>query len=71
MIAPLLEELAEEYAGRLVIGKINVDEEAQLALQHEIVTIPSLILYQNGSIIKRQIGALPKHNLVALFNSVL
>jgi thioredoxin 1 len=71
MIAPLLEELARDYAGRIVIGKVNVDEENQLAQEHEIVSIPALILYQNGAIVKRQVGALPKHSLVAMLETVL
>jgi thioredoxin 1 len=71
MIAPFLAELAEEYAGRVKVGTINVDEEGALAEQHAIASIPCLLVYQNGSVVKRQIGAVPKHELEALFKDLL
>ena len=71
MVAPLVEELAKEYEGRVVFGKVNIDDEDSLALQHEIVSIPSFILYKNGAIVKRQVGSVPKHNLVNMIDSIL
>lgn len=48
MIAPILEEIAEEYAGKVKVGKVNVDEESDLAVQFGITSIPTIILFENG-----------------------
>jgi thioredoxin 1 len=71
MIGPLLEQLAHEYQGQLKVGKINVDEEQHLAEQHNIVAIPSLVLYQNGTIVQQQTGTLSKHALNRWIQSAL
>jgi len=71
MIAPFIEQLAEEYAGRLKVGKINIDEEGDLAAQHGIVSIPMLILYKDGSVVEQKVGAVPKHGIEALFKSYI
>jgi thioredoxin 1 len=67
IVSPVLDELAEEYSGRLKICKINVDEEDELAGHHGVVSIPTLILYQGGQIVRQQVGALPKAQIQALF----
>ncbi len=64
MIAPILEEIAEEKAGKLKIAKINVDENMQVAMQHAISSIPTLILYKDGRPVERIIGAMPKQRLL-------
>lgn len=66
MIAPLIEQLALEYSGRVKIGKINIDEESKLAQDHGIISIPSLILYKDGAIAAQRTGAVPKHDIEAL-----
>ena len=71
MIGPLIEQLAEEYAGRLKVGKVNVDEEAELASSHSIVSIPTLIVYKDGKIANQVAGALPKHSIEALFKDLI
>jgi thioredoxin 1 len=71
MLAPVLDELAEEYADRVKIGKVNVDEEGALAEQHAIASIPCLVVYNNGQLVKRQIGAVPKSAVEALFQDLL
>lgn len=55
-IAPTLEELALEYAGRLSIMKVNVDEQPRLAARFEVRSIPTLLLFQNGRIVDRVVG---------------
>lgn len=67
MIAPFLEELAGEYAGRVKIGTVNVDEETALAGQHGIVSIPTLVLYKDGKQAEKKSGAAPKHEIEAIF----
>jgi thioredoxin 1 len=71
MIGPLLDELAQEYQGRLKIGKVNVDEEGDLAGQHNVVSIPTLVLYQNGKVARQQVGAMPKAQIAALFSDLI
>ncbi|GBD17943.1 MAG: thioredoxin [Thermomicrobium sp.] len=64
MIAPILEEIAEEKAGKLKVAKVNVDENMQVAMQHSISSIPTLILYKDGKPVERIIGAMPKQRLL-------
>jgi len=71
MIGPIVEQLAAEYSGRLKVGKINVDEEADLAGRHGIVSIPSLMVYKDGALANQTAGALPKQNIEALFKDFL
>ena len=59
-IAPMLEELAAEMAGRLKIGKVNVDEEPELAGQFGIRSIPTLLLFKNGAVQQQLVGAMSK-----------
>lgn len=63
MVAPSVEKLAEKYAGKLKVGKLNVDEELELAHQYQISSIPTLGIFKGGKIVSHKIGALP---LVAL-----
>ena len=66
MLAPILEELAEEYAGTAVIGKVNVDEEPELANRFGITSIPTLLLFKNGQVSATSVGFRPKEQLEAL-----
>jgi thioredoxin 1 len=63
MVAPIIDELAREYAGKVVFGKLNVDENPQTAMQFGIMSIPTLLIMKNGKEIDRIIGALPKHSI--------
>ena len=58
MMEPILETLASRYINQLKIGKINVDEEAELANQYSIVSIPSMLIFKNGEVELQQVGAL-------------
>ena len=71
MIGPMIDQLADEYAGRIKIGKVNVDEENALAGQHGIVSIPTLILYKDGAVAAQKSGAAPKHDIEALFKDLI
>jgi thioredoxin 1 len=71
MIGPLIEQIAEEYTGRLKVGKVNVDEESALAEQHGVVSIPMLLLYKDGAIAAQKTGAAPKHGIEALFKNLI
>jgi len=63
MIAPILEELAGDYAGKIVFGKLNVDENRSVAMQHQIMSIPTLLVFKKGQLVDRIIGAMPKQML--------
>ena len=60
MLAPVIEELAKEYAGRAVVGKVNVDEEEELARQFRVMSIPTLIVFREGRAVTSSVGAKPK-----------
>lgn len=67
MIAPHIDDLAKTYAGRLKVCKVNVDNESQLAERFGIVSIPTLMVFNGGTMIKQQAGALPKNAIERLF----
>jgi thioredoxin 1 len=71
MIAPLLDQIAEEYSGRLKVGKVNVDENSSIAVQHDVTSIPALFLYKDGKLAAQKIGAALKHDIVAMFKDLL
>ena len=64
MLAPVLEEVAEELDGQYKVGKVNVDEEMDLALAHQISNIPTLLLFKDGKVIDKMMGFLPKETLL-------
>ena len=65
MVAPILEELSKEFAGRLKVVKLNVDANPRVAAAYNIRGIPSLLLFKNGQVAGQKIGALPKYQLKA------
>ena len=69
MIAPALEELAGSMNGKVKIVKLNVDENPQTAAKYGIMSIPTLMLFKNGELASRQVGAAPKQKLEAWINS--
>ena len=71
MIGPMVEQIAEEYSGRIKVGKVNVDEEADLASRHSVVSIPTLVMYKDGKIVNQAVGALPKQSIEALFKDII
>jgi thioredoxin 1 len=71
MISPFIDQLAEEYWGRLKVCKVNVDEQNELSMQHSITSIPMLILYKDGVIVSKRAGAIPKHDIEAMFKGFM
>ena len=63
MLGPTVEELANEYEGKAVIGKINVDEQPTLAITYHVDVIPTLIAFKNGKVTDRKVGVQPKSAL--------
>ena len=68
MIAPVLDELAEEYAGKVRIGKVNIDEHPALAAQFNVRAIPTLLLFKGGQVTEQMVGARSKRDLKASFD---
>ena len=60
MIGPVVEELAGDFEGKAVVGKVNVDENAAVSAKFGIRSIPTLLIFKNGEIVDKQIGAVPK-----------
>jgi len=71
MIGPVIDVIADEYSGKIKTGKVNVDEEGDLAQQHGITSIPALVVYNKGSVAAQKNGAAPKHDIEALFKNLL
>ena len=66
MIAPTLAEIAEESVGKIKVGKVNVDEQMELAVQFGIVSIPTLIVFKNGEKVNQAVGVMPKEQILDL-----
>jgi thioredoxin 1 len=71
VVAPIVEELAEEYAGRAVIGKMDVDQNKQVATQLGIQAIPTLLIVKGGQIADRIVGVVDKNSLRARLDALL
>jgi thioredoxin 1 len=70
MIAPILDELADEYSGRVNIGKVNIDDHQALAAEYGVRAIPTLLLFQNGEVAEQIVGLRSKRDLKASFDKV-
>ncbi|TQD25013.1 thioredoxin [Methanolobus vulcani] len=64
MLSPVLDELAVEMQGKVVFGKLNVDEEKMAAIKFGITSIPAMLIFKNGEFVDKLIGAVPKQNII-------
>ncbi|MBR2264893.1 MAG: thioredoxin [Firmicutes bacterium] len=71
MIGPVIEQLAEAYAGKIKVGKVNVDENMELASQYRIMSIPAVMFFKDGKVQDQIIGAVPKAQIEAKFQALL
>lgn len=71
MIAPVVEDLAKTYDGKIVVGKINIDDQPELAQKYGVMSIPTLMLFKNGSVENKTIGAVGKDKITKMIDSVL
>lgn len=66
MLAPVIEEIANEYAGKVKVGKVNVDDERELALEYGVSSIPTVMVFQNGEVKETSVGYRPKEEIEQL-----
>ncbi len=66
MFSPVVEEIAEENAGKVKVGKVNIDEEPELARQFGVMSIPTLVLLKDGKVVAKTVGAQPKQRVQAM-----
>jgi len=71
MIAPVLDELAETYAGKVKIGKVNVDENRELAGRYRVMSIPTILMIKDGEVVNQQVGAMGKDQLASAIDGLL
>ncbi len=71
MLSPLISEIASEYAGKLKVGKVNVDEDSELSARFEVFSIPTLIIFKDGKAAFKSVGAMPKDELVKFISQAL
>lgn len=71
MIGPVISELANDYAGRIIVGKCNVDEEEDLAMEFGARSIPTILFFKGGQLVDKFIGAAPKAVLEEKFQALL
>jgi thioredoxin 1 len=65
MIAPIVEQIAQEHEGKITVGKLDVDANAQTAMKYGVMSIPTLILFKDGQPAERLVGYMPKERLMA------
>ena len=70
MLAPVLHEIAEENAGALKVGKINVDEQMELAMRFQVSSIPMLAVFKDGKAVAKSVGYRPKSEIAAMVEGV-
>jgi thioredoxin len=71
MVAPVVEEVARQYQGKIKVAKVDVDANQRIASQYRIQSIPSLYIFKNGKLVEQIVGAVPKHQLTSVLDTVL
>ena len=71
MLSPLLDEVEEEMADKILVVKVNIDDAEEIAMRYRIMSIPTLIFFKNGEMVDRSVGAMPKNVLVDKINANL
>lgn len=66
MIAPIVKEIADEYDGKILVGKVNVDEEPDLTMQYNVSSIPTLMVFKNGQLVNKEVGYREKDEILKM-----
>ena len=71
MVGPVVEELATEYEGKVKVGKLNIDENQEVAQKYGIMSIPTLVVFKNGEVVEQILGAQPKEAIASAMDKAL
>ncbi|MDP2388445.1 MAG: thioredoxin [Bacteroidota bacterium] len=71
MVGPIVEELSKDYEGKVVVGKVNVDHNSNISANYGIRNIPTILIFKNGEIVDKQVGAVPKNILAGKLDAQL
>ncbi|MBU8913010.1 MAG: thioredoxin [Spirochaetales bacterium] len=71
MVAPIVEEIARVYEGKLKVGKIDVDAQSDLAARFNVMSIPALVVFNGGEVVGQRVGAVPRSAIEALFKELI
>ncbi len=71
MVGPIVEEIAKDFEGKAVVGKVNVDHNPKISMDFGIRNIPTILFFKNGVVVDKQVGAVPKANLAAKLTAQL
>lgn len=71
MVSPIMDELAQEYEGRVIVGKCDVDENNEVAMEYGIRNIPTVLFFKDGQLVDKQVGSAQKSQYVAKINALL
>ena len=71
VIAPVVEELADDYEGKIKFGKVNVDDHNMIASEYGVRSIPTLLVFKNGSVVNQIVGAVPKEKITTILDKVI
>lgn len=71
MLAPIIEQLADEYAGRVKVAKLDIDDNHESAAQYGIQSVPTMIIFQNGQPVKKLVGLTPKNKIAGALDELL
>jgi len=70
-IAPVLEEIAEEYKGKIKVGKVDVDKNQNTSIKYGVRSIPTLLVMKDGEVVNQLVGAVPKSNITDILNEIV
>lgn len=71
MVAPVIEELSKEYAGKMKVRKLNTDENPEVAGRYQVMSIPTILFFKNGQVVEKLVGARPKRQFKELIDTLL
>src|SRR5574341_151352 len=71
MVAPIIDELAKDYAGKVKVRKLNTDENPEIAGRYQVMSIPTILFFKNGQVVEKLVGARPKRQFKEIIDSLL